>query len=69
MSTSTVTSEQALQIYQNTFGSEEQSAEPYVSTAYIQIGSEVRPVWVCSADGNYGNHIMIDMVTGEQITV
>ena len=44
-------------------------AEPVVTQAYLEIDNEMRPVWVCSPDGGYGNHIFIDMQTGEQITV
>lgn len=43
------------------------TAAPVIKMAYLQVGSEVKPVWVCSSNGNYGDHIFVDMNTGAQI--
>ncbi|MBQ3215798.1 MAG: hypothetical protein IJB11_06755, partial [Oscillospiraceae bacterium] len=43
--------------------------EPASNTwlAYVQVDDEVKCVWVCSTNGGYGNSILIDAITGEQI--
>lgn len=43
--------------------------EPVIRFAYLQVGDEVKPVWVCSSDGFYGNHIFIEMNTGEHLLI
>lgn len=43
--------------------------EPVIQSAYLQVGDEMKPVWVCSPNGAYGNHVFIDMNTGEQIVL
>lgn len=79
MSASAVTSTQAKNIYLAAVEEDApdvqvatntgETLEPVVTQAYLEIDNEVRPVWVCSPEGGYGNHIFIDMQTGEQLTV
>ena len=78
MTANTVTSEQAKSIYlanveknaQNNLEETnlEEPQDSIVSLAYLEINGEMRPVWVCSPDGGYGNHIFIDAQSGEQIS-
>ena len=73
-----ITSEQAKNIYlaaveetvQETLGADsiESTQKPIVTLAYAEIDGQIRPVWACSPNGAYGNHIFIDVQTGQQIT-
>ena len=78
MTTNSTTQEEARIIYRSILGQENitttQSSsttfiDPVVKAAYLQVGNVVRPVWVCSSDGTYVNHIYIDMNTGEQVVM
>lgn len=74
-----ITLQQAQEVYELALGSGEQvksaksaeieAATPCATTAYLQIGDEVKPVWVFSTDNNYANCIFVDMYTGEVLSV
>lgn len=61
------TQEQAKGIYLSL--ANDPPADPVIKAAYLQRGDVVTPIWVCSPDGHYGKHILLDMNTGEQIVL
>lgn len=79
MMTDSVTAKQAENLYLSVVGQTNQEdmvnaasqepSSPIVRMAYLQIGGEMRPVWVCAPDYGYGNHIFIDMYTGERLSI
>ena len=79
VTTTAISQEQAKTIYQNAVkktsddladgSTSARIDEPIIRIAYLQVGDEVKPVWVCSSDGSYGDHIFIEMNTGKQLSL
>lgn len=79
MSTNAISMDQAKSMYVSAMNLSAQASttafntdnvvDPVIRMAYLQIDGEMRPVWVCASGYGYGNHIFIDMQTGDQIYI